>query len=150
MKKITLLPLCLILSSTLTEAAVTCHISSQVLSFGTIEPLSSAELTSIGEINVSCTGGPVSYSIHLSAGNGSIAERVMRNGSKSLNYNLYTSNSYFNVLGDGTEGSFVINGSSTNMTSDSSYSVFGKISNIGLSSIEPGIYTDSVLVTIFY
>ncbi|MGK0273155.1 MAG: spore coat protein U-like protein [Cocleimonas sp.] len=150
MKKITLLALCLILSSTLTEAAVTCNISSQILSFGTIEPLSSDEFTSIGEINVNCSGGPVSYTIHLSKGNGSMAVRVMRSGLNSLNYNLYTSNSYSNVLGDGTGGSLVLNGSSTSSTSDSSYSVFGKISNIGLSSIEPGIYTDSVVVTMFY
>jgi spore coat protein U-like protein len=150
MKKNGLLVSCFILSSTLAEAAVTCHVSSQVLSFGTIEPLTSPELTSIGGVNVNCSGGPVSYTIHLSEGNGSMAQRVMRSGSKSLNYNLYTSNSYSNILGDGTRGSLPINGSSTSSASDLSYSVYGKISNIGLSTIEPGVYTDSIAVTVFY
>jgi spore coat protein U-like protein len=150
MQKINLLLLGLLLNSTLTEAVVTCQISSQVLSFGTIEPLSSADITSIGGLNVNCSGGPVSYTIHLSEGHGSMAQRVMRSGSKNLNYNLYTSNSYSNVLGDGTGGSLAINGFSTNSTSDSSYSVYGKVSNIGLSIIEPGTYTDSISVTIFY
>jgi spore coat protein U-like protein len=150
MKKISLILLGLMLSSTLTEAAITCQISSQVLSFGTIEPLSSADITSIGGVNVNCSGGPVAYTIHLSEGHGSMAQRVMRSGSKSLNYNLYTSNSYSNVVGDGTGGSLVINGFSTSSTSDSSYSVYGKVSNIGLSTVEPGTYTDSVSVTIFY
>jgi spore coat protein U-like protein len=75
---------------------------------------------------------------------------VMRSGSKSLNYNLYTSNSYSNILGDGTGGSFAINGSSTSSASDLSYSVYGKISSIGISTVEPGVYTDSIAVTVFY
>jgi spore coat protein U-like protein len=150
MQKINLLLLGLLLTSTLAEAGVTCQISSQVLSFGTIEPLSSADITSIGGVNVNCSGGPVSYTIHLSEGHGSMAQRMMRSGSKSLNYNLYTSNSYSNVLGDGTGGSLAINGFSTSSTSDSSYLVYGKVSNIGLSTIAPGTYTDSVSVTIFY
>ncbi|MFT6896346.1 MAG: spore coat protein U-like protein [Paraglaciecola sp.] len=150
MKKNILLALCLILGSTLTEAAVSCNISSPGLSFGTIDPLSAAEITSIGDVNLNCIGGPVTYTIHLSQGNGSMVQRLMKSGVNSLKYNLYTSNSYSTVLGDGTAGSLAINGSSATDTTDSSYSVYGKISNVGLSSTEPGVYSDSVSVTIIY
>lgn len=150
MKKNTILALCLIISATQTEAAVSCSISSPGLFFGAINPLSSAEISSIGTINLNCTGGPVTYTIKLSQGNGSIVQRVMKSGTNNLKYNLYTSNSYSTVLGDGTAGSLAINGSSaTDVTADT-YSVYGKVSNIGLSSTVAGAYNDSVSVTIIY
>jgi spore coat protein U-like protein len=144
------LALCLILGSTLTEAAVSCSISSSGLSFGIIDPLYSVEITSTGAVNLNCTGGSATYTIHLSQGYGSMAQRLMKSGLNNLKYNLYTSNSYSSVLGDGTAGSLAINGSSATDTLDTSYLVYGKISNIGLSRTEPGVYNDNVLVTIIY
>jgi spore coat protein U-like protein len=150
MKKKRFLLLYFIFSSTLADAAVSCSVSVQTLSFGTIDPLSSGNLTSIGAINLNCTGGPTTYTIKLSQGNGSMVQRVMKSGPHSLNYNLYTSSSYANVLGDGSAGSLTINGATTDNTTDVSHSVYGKISNTGLSSTDPGVYTDQVSVTVFY
>jgi spore coat protein U-like protein len=150
MKKNTILALCLIICATQTEAAVSCSVSSPGLFFGAINPLSSAEVSSIGAININCTGGPVTYTIKLSQGNGSMMQRLMKSGTNNLKYNLYTSNSYSTILGDGTAGSLAINGSSaTDVTADT-YSIYGKISNIGLSSTVAGTYNDSVSVTIIY
>ena len=149
-KKNTILALCLILSTTISEAAVSCSISSPGLFFGAINPLSSAEVSSIGAINLNCTGGPVTYTIKLSQGNGSMMQRVMKSGTNNLKYNLYTSNSYSTVLGDGTVGSLAISGSSGTNTMAASYSVYGKISNIGLSSTVTGAYKDNISVTIIY
>jgi spore coat protein U-like protein len=150
MKKNIILVLCLALNAMHAEAAVSCSISSPGVFFGVINPLSPVEVTSIGAINLNCTGGPVTYTITLSQGNGSMVQRVMKSGLNSLNYNLYTSNSYSTVLGDGTAGSLAISGSSITDPTLATYAVYGKISNIGLSSTVAGAYNDSVSITIVY
>lgn len=134
----------------LAEAAVSCSISSPGLFFGAINPLFYVEVSSIGTINLSCTGGPVDYTINLSQGNGSMVQRVMKSGLNSLKYNLYSSNSYSSILGDGTAGSLAISGSSATDTTATTYYVYGKISNIGLSTTVTGTYNDSVSMTIIY
>jgi spore coat protein U-like protein len=138
MKNKIILALCLALNSTLSEAVVSCSISSPGLFFGAINPLTTAEVSSIGSINLNCTGGPVTYSISFSQGNGSMAQRVMKSGANILNYNLYTSSAYTSVLGDGTAGSLTINGSSVTDPTIVTYAVYGKIPNVGLSSTVAG------------
>jgi spore coat protein U-like protein len=140
----------LMLSTTLTEAAVSCSMSSEGLNFGIINPLSSAETTSIATINLDCIGGAVSYIVQLSQGNGTMAQRVMKSGSDNLKYNLYTSNSYSSVLGDGTGGSATIAGSSVTDTMQASHYIHGKVSNIGLTTTPAGVYSDNILMTIIY
>ena len=140
----------LFLNTNLSEAAVSCGIGSSGLFFGTINPLSQAEVASVATINLSCSGGPLTYTIKLTQGNGTILQRLMKSGSNVLKYNLYTSNSYSTILGDGTAGSLAIDGQSITDTTDATYFVFGKVSNIGLSSTEAGTYTDNISVTIIY
>jgi spore coat protein U-like protein len=142
--------LSLILNTNISEAAVICGISSTGMLFGAINPLSSAEVSSIGEINLSCLGGPVSYTIKLSQGNGTMLQRLMKSGSNNLKYNIYTSNSYSTILGDGTAGSQAINGASTTDIYAATYFAFGKVSNIGLSGTVSGAYTDSISLTVIY
>lgn len=137
-------------NNNLSEAAVSCGIGSSGLFFGTINPLSQAEVASVATINLSCTGGPLNYTIKLTQGNGTMLQRLMKSGSNVLKYNLYTSNSYSTILGDGTEGSVAIDGQSMNNTTDAAYFVFGKVSNIGLSSTVNGTYTDNISVTVNY
>jgi spore coat protein U-like protein len=152
MKKssIILFGLSLILNTTQSEAAVTCDISSTGLLFGSINPLSSAEVSSIGQISLTCLGGPVSYTIKLSQGNGSMLQRLMKSGLNNLKYNIYTSNSHSTVLGDGTAGSQTINGASTTDITAATYFAFGKVSNIGLAGTFAGTYTDSISLTVIY
>ena len=150
MTKNIIIALCLTLNPMLAEAAAICSISSPGLFFGAINPLSYGEVSSIGTINLSCTGGPVTYSIKLSKGNGSIKKREMQSGSNSLKYNLYSSNSYSSILGDGTAGSLEISGSSTTDSMATTYYVYGKISDIDLSTTVSGTYNDSVSMTIIY
>jgi spore coat protein U-like protein len=150
MKIIPLVSLGLMLSTALTEAAVSCSMSSEGLNFGIINPLSSAEITSIATVNLDCIGGPISYIVQLSQGNGTMAQRVMKSGSDNLKYNLYTSNSYSNVLGDGTGGSATITGSSVTDTMKASHYIHGKVSTIGLINTLAGVYSDNILMTIIY
>ena len=152
MKKNFIITFCilLVLNTKLSEAAVSCGIGSSGLFFGSINPLSQAEVTSVATINLNCTGGPLTYAIKLTQGNGSMLQRLMRSDSNVLKYNLYTSNSYSTILGDGTAGSLAINGQSITDTTYAAYFVFGKVSNIGLSSTAAGTYTDNISVTIIY
>ena len=140
----------LILNSTQSFAAVSCDLTSTGLLFGLINPLSSDDINSIGTININCTGGPVSYTIQLSKGNGTISQRVMKSGIHELKYNLYTSNSYNTILGDGTGGSSFIKGFSDAEISSSTYYAYGNVSNKGLASTVSGAYTDNISVTITY
>lgn len=137
-------------NTNLSEAAVSCGIGSSGLFFGTINPLSQTDVASVGTINLSCSGGPLTYTIKLTQGNGTMLQRLMKSGSNLLKYNLYTSNSYSTILGDGTAGSLAIDGQSITDTTDVAYFVFGKVSNVGLSSTVAGTYTDNISVTINY
>lgn len=139
-----------IFNASLSEAATTCGINATGLYFGAINPLSLTDITSIGAINLTCVGDPVTYIIKASQGNGSMLQRVMKNGLNVLNYNIFTSNSHTTVLGDGTAGSLAINGASNTDSTTATYFAFGKISNIGLSSTVTGTYTDNISVTISY
>lgn len=140
----------LIMNTSLSEAAVSCGIASSGLHFGVINPLSPSEVSSIGEINLTCSGGPVSYTIKLSQGNGSMIQRLMKSGLNTLKYNLYTSNSYSTVLGDGTAGSEAINGASATYETAARYFAFGKLSNVDLPGTFAGDYSDTISVTVIY
>lgn len=140
----------LILNSTQSFATVSCDLTSTGLLFGLINPLSSVEINSFGTININCTGGPVSYTIQLSKGNGTISQRIMKSGTNELKYNLYTSNAHNAVLGDGTAGSLVIQGVSDADTITASYYAYGNVSNIGLASTVAGAYSDNISVMITY
>lgn len=139
-----------ILNSSLGEAAASCGVSSAGMSFGAINPLSTAEVSTVAEINLVCTGGSVTYTIALSQGNGSMLQRVMKSGLNNLKYNIYTTSSYLTVVGDGSAGSATINGLSSTASTAVTYFVFGKVSNIGLPATVAGAYTDSISVTISY
>ena len=142
--------LSLSLNVSISEAAVSCGISSTGLFFGSINPLSVEYINSTSTINLSCAGGPVSYTVKLTSGYGTILQRLMKNGSNVLKYNLYTSNSYSTILGDGTAGSETINGTSVTDSMDVFYIAYGRISKTGLSSTVAGTYTDSISVTVVY
>ncbi|MFT4995091.1 MAG: spore coat protein U-like protein [Paraglaciecola sp.] len=136
--------------TTLAQGAVSCSISSEELTFGVINPLSPGDITSIAAVNLDCSGGPVSYTIKLSQGTGTLVQRVMKSGFNVLKYNIYTSNSYSRVLGDGTMGSVAITGSSATDSTEVTHYVYGKISNIGLSNTAAGIYADTISMVIHY
>jgi spore coat protein U-like protein len=144
------LALGLIINVTPSIAEVSCTLGSTGLFFGLINPLSSAEITGVSALNLNCTGGPVSYTIKLSQGNGTMVQRKMKSGLNELKYNLYTSNTHVTILGDGTAGSLPINGLSSSDTLSAAYVLYGKVSNVGLSNTVAGTYTDHIAVTITY
>ena len=134
-------------------AQAACSASSQSVPFGSYNPFTLTATDASGNVNVSCTGIGIlfSYNIKLSTGaSGSFANRTLKLGGASLNYNLYTSVLRVSVWGDGSGGSFTItDGYLISVgTVSRDYPVYGRL--FAQQNVAAGAYTDTILVTVDY
>lgn len=135
--------------------ALACTVSASSTNFGTYSPFSIPPLDGTGNVQVSCQGLIglfVSYDILLSPGlHGTFANRIMSGGSYNLSYNLYTSVGRSSIWGDGSSG--------TSIVADGylllllfpvvrNYPVYGRIA--AGQNVAPGIYSDTIVVTVNY
>jgi spore coat protein U-like protein len=131
----------------------TCTISATSVAFGNYNPFGLSPVDSTGTVTVQCTRNSyVSYSIAMSKGNsGSYSPRKMAHGTSNLNYNLYTDSVHSVVWGDGTSGTSTI--SKINVRCRKSpycqHTAYGRIP-AGQTTAVPGLYTDSIIVTLTY
>jgi spore coat protein U-like protein len=120
------------------------------LDFGNYD--GSAVLTTSGDIKVRCSNG-TPYSVKLSAGGGTYAQRLLAKGTDKLQYNLFTDAAYANVWGDGTS-STVFNtgtGSGLSLAQEKTHTVYGQLPNSTTNQDAPvGAYADTITVTITY
>jgi len=127
------------------HAAGTCTPSSSGISFGTF---TGSQITNIGSIVLTCTGsGNINYTVTLSTGAGTYTTRLLKNGTPSLQYNLYRDSGFLQVWGDGTGGSFTLTGSvNMNTSSTATIPLYGKL----LTQAVPaqGGYGDTVTITV--
>jgi spore coat protein U-like protein len=123
--------------------STTCTASATGVAFGAYDPFSSVPLESTGSVSVTCSAS-TSYTIALSAGQGSFSNRTMSSGAHLLDYNLYTSSLRSTVWGDGSGATSTVAGSGTSQ----SYSVYGSVQ--ALQNAYVGSYTDSVVVTVSF
>ena len=143
------------------QAAVTvaCTVSVTGVAFGTYNPLAATQTTSTGTLRIACTGAgtgttTVTPTVTFSTGfSGTYTTRKMFSGVNALNYNLYWSTAYTQVMGDGTGGSF--GGSTTapltiipGQTSVANGTMYGMMP--ALQDVAPGLYADTVIVTVSY
>lgn len=128
-------------SATPASAAV-CILSSTGVAFGNYNTLTSSALDGAGDISVSCDVLS-SVTVKLSAGSGTIEQRVMTAGTAQLNYNLYTDSGRTTVWGDGITGSTV---SATGVLI--TFPVYGRIP--ALQNVVAGSYGDSITITVSY
>ncbi len=135
-----------------------CTADASAVSFGAYNPLSGSNVDATGNVRVSCSSvitlGTINYSIALSTGHsGTYTPRHMDNAGNPLNYNLYTSNTYGTIWGDGTGGTGVVTGSITLFVLiDSSFvdhPVYGRIPGSQTSAVV-GSYSDTITVTVTY
>jgi spore coat protein U-like protein len=154
-----LLPLVLLWAS-LAHAATTvdCTASAGGIAFGIYNPLNNLANASTGTLRVTCNGrgtgsANVTVSVSLSAGlSGSYATRKMFSGVNALNYNIYWSTAYNQIVGDGSGGSFagsagpfVVPAGGTNFATGTLYGLIP-----ALQDVAPGSYNDVVTVTVTY
>ena len=144
----------------LTQAAtaVNCTASAGGIAFGIYNPLSTLANTSTGTVKVTCNGSGtgsanVTVNVTLSTGSsGSYATRKMFSGANTLNYNIYWSTAYNQIVGDGSGGSFagsagplVVPAGGSNFATGTFY---GRIP--ASQDVAPGAYSDVIVVTVTY
>ena len=144
----------------LAQAATTvnCTASAGGIAFGIYNPLSALADASTGTLKVTCNGSGtgsanVTVNVSLSTGlSGSYATRKMFSGANALNYNIYWSTAYNQIIGDGSGGSFA--GSAGPFVVPAGGSNFATGTLYGLipasQDVAPGAYSDVIVVTVTY
>lgn len=129
-----------------------CTVTAGALNFGTYAAGSGA-LNVNSTINVNCTNS-TPFTVALNGGTttgGKIAQRLLANGTNTLQYNLYTSNTYATVFGDGTASSATISGTGVGLLTSSPVTVYGQLPDSAANQTAvPGTYTDTITVTVTY
>jgi spore coat protein U-like protein len=137
---------------------VNCTAATTGIAFGLYNPLAATANASTGTIKVTCNGSGsgsanVTLNVTLSTGlSNSYATRKMFSGINTLNYNIYWSTAYNQIIGDGTGGSFA--GSTQPFTVQAGGSNFATGTFFGLApagqDVAPGSYADIITVTVNY
>jgi spore coat protein U-like protein len=137
---------------------VSCTAATTGIAFGLYNPLATGANTSSGSLQVTCTGrgtGSASVTVNVTLSTGlsnSYATRKMFSGANSLNYNIYWSTAYNQVIGDGSGGSFA--GSTQPFTVAAGGTNFATGTFFGmapaLQDVAPGNYADVITVTVTY
>jgi spore coat protein U-like protein len=89
----------------------------------------------------------------LSTGlSGSFATRKMFSGANALNYNIYWSTAYNQIVGDGTGGSFAGTAGPFVVLAGGSNTATGTFYGLSPASqdVAPGAYSDVITVTVTY
>lgn len=129
-----------------------CAVATTAVTFGTYVP--TAQKTANGNVAVTCSAlviFTVSYVISMAKGNSTTyTPRFMSLVSNQLNYNLYTTAGFASIWGDATGGTVTVsdNYTSIGLSTTRNYTVFGRIT--ASQFVNPGTYTDAVLVTVTY
>ena len=129
-----------------------CNVSATALAFGNYTPGAGA-IAGTSAINVGCTKGtPYTMSVGTgSTAGGTISQRLMTNGTGSLQYNVYTSSTYTTLLGDGTAGSSKVAGTGSGLASPQITTVYGQVPDVATNQVAtPGAYTDTLTVSVAY
>lgn len=128
------------------QVQATCDISASALNFGTY---TGAATSNNSTLTVQCTNS-TEYTVALDKGvNGAaVGTREMKDSSSgdTLNYQLYTDNTYTTVWGDGTSSSGTQSG--TGDGSNQTLTVYGKLPAGQFKT--PGTYSDTITATITY
>ncbi|MFO1406079.1 MAG: spore coat protein U domain-containing protein [Steroidobacteraceae bacterium] len=128
-----------------------CVITAAPLNLGTFDGTNN--LTASADINVRCTTG-TTFGVALNTGSsGSYANRTLVNGTDTLAYNLYTTNAYTTVWGDGTGTTGTRTGTGTGMAAANAQAltVYGRLlASANTGAVNSGTYTDTITATITY
>jgi spore coat protein U-like protein len=141
------------------QAAVvfTCSVTASGLSFGTYNPLSPTGAAAVGSWTVICTAvgsgsATVAGTLYLSTGSsGQYATRTLVSGTNKLDYNIYLTPAYAQIMGNGTAGTYAPSASGT-VTAGQAYQVSGNFYGFmpaGQDSAAGG-YSDMLVVTVTY
>lgn len=142
------------------HAAVTvnCTASASGIAFGIYNPLNAVSVASTGSLKVTCNGSGsgtvnVTLNVTLSSGmSGTYSTRKMFSGANSLNYNIYWSAAYNQIIGDGTGGSFAGTAGPFPVAAGGTNTATGTLYGLIPASqdVVAGGYSDVITVTVTY
>lgn len=126
-----------------------CTVAATNVAFGSITPAATGTAAATGTLTSTCTK-TTPYTLSINAGAGTFAQRTMAGGTSGntdkLNYNLYTSNAYTSVFGDGTTST--ANVSLVGTGAAQTTTVYGQLP---LNQyLKPDTYSDTLTVTLAY
>jgi spore coat protein U-like protein len=137
---------------------VNCTASTGGIAFGFYNPLSAVANASTGTLVVTCNAngnGKTQVTLHVTLSTGlsrSYATRKMFSGVNALNYNIFWSTAYNQIIGDGSggsvarsEGPFLVDTDGSSMVTET---FFGLIP--ASQDVAPGSYSDVITVTVTY
>src|SRR5690606_12205920 len=106
-------------------------VSATALSFGAYSATDAAPAEASGTVTVSCAI-PLDllpdFTVSLSKGaSATYAARTMKNGSRTLSYNLYTGADYATVWGDGAEGTMARSFNDVLQLGSLPFTVYGRV-----------------------
>jgi spore coat protein U-like protein len=128
-----------------------CSVTAATLVFPAYTPLGGNQVGSTN-VAVNCTN-KTPFTVLLNKGaNGTIAQRLMASGANTLQYNLYTTNTYTTVFGDGTSGSQTVLGTGVGLSTAVLVPVYGQLPDNATNqlAIPANNYTDTITVTVNY
>jgi spore coat protein U-like protein len=131
-------------------AEAACTISTTAVSFGSYNVFAASPDDAAGQITYSCTAPrPPLVTIQLDKGGAtSFNPRQMRQGSQTLNYNLYLDSTRTTIWGDGTGGTQTYTQSNPLPNRNINVSVYGRIP--AGQDVGAGSYSATVTATIFF
>lgn len=146
--------LCTFASALPAESWAACTVTATTMPFGPYNPTNSSPTDGSGTVKVVCTvvvGINLSWTVKMSTGaSAAYSPRRMTNAAATLDYNIYTTNGYSTIWGDGSgttgfisDSVFLVIGTTT-----STYPMYGRIP--ALQDARSGSYTDSIVVTVTY
>jgi len=131
----------------------TCTIAANPLSFPTYYP-GRGGVTANTILSVRCSrGAPFSVAMDAGTGGANLAQRLMSSGASRLQYNLYTNAARTTVWGDGTLSSATVSGTGRGLAAGQAVieTVYGQVPDVSANQdLAPGVYTDTVRVTVSY
>lgn len=125
------------------------------LAFGNYDPtqpIAAGNGQAQTSIGVTCTNGtPYTVALGYGANGGTSANRVMSDGTNTLDFNLYTDNTYGTIWYNATDCQSSASNcdSGTGSGSSQSYNVYGQITS-GQNPVPSTGYTDTITVTVTY
>ena len=127
-------------------SAADCSITTTGVNFGPYDVFDTSPVDSTGSVRYQCSGNTPSFTIAIGSGSSPIfTTRTLRNGSETLNYNLYLDAARTSIWGEGTSGTALF--TVANPTGKAvSLTIFGRIP--AGQDVAAGSYTDSIVVTI--
>lgn len=135
-------------------AAPTCTVTTSGIAFGVVSLQNLVNVDSTGLVEISCNNPNITYTVLLSAGAGTYAQRRMIANGQGLGYNIFTSATYTSIWGDGTAGTSTVVGTvSSNANGQNNrglHTLYGRIPLASIQQAYSGSYADVLVATITY